>query len=152
MITFRFEHKRKKTSFDVEKILSDAPEGVMLIDSYECVVGTPMPQGYSELVLSTHAGDCLLLERWEDGGLQTEQHTSCLVPLSAARDAYEAIANAGMTRWESRKDVVALCGMSYVCKFRCSDGSYVRVGSGHMPEDGRDSFYAVRAALLRYYQ
>lgn len=142
-------HREKMTSSDVDAIIRSAPAGELLVDSFERVVGTPEEQGYSELVLYAHSPTQARLERYEDGGLESERMTAYLVPVSAVYDAYAAIRGAGMAHWNDRRDAVALCGMSYVCKFRCADGSYIRVSSGHMPEDGRAGFHAVRSALLR---
>ena len=145
----RFCHK-KPTSFDVDEIIRSMPAGDLLVDSYERVVGTPEEQGYSELVLYAHSDTQARLERYEDGGLESERMTAYLVPISAVYEAYAAIGDAGMARWNERRDAVAICGKSYVCKFRSADGSYTRVSSEHMPCDGTAAFGAVKAALSRF--
>ena len=139
-----------KASLDVEKILRETPAGEMLVDSYDRVVGTPEVQGFRELVLYAHSDTQARLERYEDGGLESERMTAYLVPLSAVCDAYAAIRSAGMAGWNDRRNMTAICGMSYVCRFRREDGSYTRVNSGHMPADGTAAFQSVSAALRRY--
>lgn len=142
--------KQNRTPFDVNTILRSAPAEALLIDSYERVVGTPMEMGYDELVLSAYSDDRLLLEHYVDGGLDSERITAYLVPLRAAHDAYGAVADAGMERWNERSDVTAICGKSYVCKFRGNDGEYTRVSSEAMPAIGVAAFNAVRSALRFY--
>ena len=137
---------------DVGDIIRSTPAGELLVDSYERVVGTPEEQGYSELVLYACSDTQARLECYEDGGLDSERMTACLVPISAVYDAYAAIIAAGMDGWAQRRDAVALCGMRYVCKFRAMDGAYTRVSSEQMPEDGAEAFRAVRAAIYRYMQ
>ena len=141
--------KKKKKRLSVDEI-EKLPQGTMLVDCFDRVVGTPMKRGYDELVLYAHSEGRLLLERYEDGGLDTEQKTAYLVPISAAEDAYSAIGAAGMERWNERHDTVAICGRSCVCKFRTPDGDYVRVSSDQMPKDGTASFHKVRASLGSY--
>lgn len=128
----------------------EKPVKTMLVDCYERVVGTPMEQGYTELVLYTHDQDTALLERYVDGGLDAERRTTFLVPLQAAQDAFDAIAQTQMAQWNDRKNTIAICGMMYVCKFPDGNGGYIRVSSEAMPEDGVHAFYAVRSAISAY--
>lgn len=141
--------QNKKTSADVIRICANAPAGEMLVDSYERVVGTPTPQGYSELVLYKHTDAEARLVRCEDGGLDTECVTEYLVPIEAAYEALTVIADTDMRGWNRRTDTVGICGMSYVCRFRTADGGYVRVSSEQMPEDGVSAFTAVRGSMAR---
>lgn len=122
----------------------------MLVDSFERVVGTPEVQGYSELVLYAYSDTQALLERYEDGGLESERMTAYLVPIEAAADALTAIRDAGMDDWNRRRDTAGICGKLYVCRYRMQDGTYNRVSSEQMPQDGIAAFGAVRAALSAY--
>jgi len=138
-----------KTLPDISSF-KDKPAGVMLLDCFERVVGTPEEQGYFELVAYTESDTHALLEKSTDGGTENERKTSYLIPVEAVQNAFDIISRYGMSDWNDRDDTVGICGMLFVCKFPLSDGSYVRVSSESMPDDGTAAFREVSGALCAY--
>lgn len=139
----------KKTQLDIKTYHGSEPD-TMLVDYFERTVGTPEVQPFYELVMYTHTDDTALLVRYTDGGTEDERCDRYIVPLAAAQDAFNAIRDSGMDRWNERKDTVSLNGKMYVCKFPDGSGGYIRVSSERMPEDGRNAFYQVCAAMSAY--
>ena len=150
MIMFSLFSCSNPNNLDINTYKKAEPN-TMLVDYYDRVVGTPMEQPYEELALYTHSDTQALLERYTNGGTEDEVRERYLVPLQAAQDAFDAIRESGMDKWNSRKSgMIAICGRICVCKFPDGGGGYIRVTSEHMPEDGAKAFAKVSAALAAY--
>ena len=128
---------------------AEIEEHVILIDYFERVVGTPEEQPYFEMVLSAYSETELLLDIYTEGDTPQEEKKSYIVPLSAYTDAAAVFTKHGMKTWNDRDDCYGITGKYYVCNIKVGD-QYIRVTSEHMPEDGKDAFYAVQSALQAY--
>ena len=124
--------------------------GVMLLDCFETVRGAEEDRGYEELVLyTTDDPSVLLLERYaaDADGEQTltKYHVSC----HAAELCYTIMENYDMRHWEEMDDTVSLDGVLKSCKFY-DNGTYVRVSTEQMPEDGENALAEIRLTLGDY--
>ena len=129
----------------------NAEKDTMLVDYFDRVVGTPEEQPYEELVLYTYSDTQALLEHYTNGDTEEETLDRYIVPIQAAQEAFDVIRKSGMNRWNDReKGMTAISGMAYVCKFPDGKGDYIRVTSGHMPEDGTRAFGEVKVVLMNY--
>lgn len=125
--------------------------GDLLVDLYTSSVATDGGDGYAEMTLYAYTSDQLKLVvyRQDDGG--TEQSTTYLVPRAALDRCCDVIEEAGMRTWnDSAEPLDGEEGAVTVCKFRDTDGSYVRVTSEAMPEDGAQAFARIRQVLQSY--
>jgi hypothetical protein len=127
-----------------------AVEKRMLLDYYTASAAVDEApgeeEGYYELVL--YDDDCsdLLLEEYCHGGTSNETVESCRVPRETAGHAKEIIMRYRMVEWKRMDDCDSLEGVIYVCRFNL-EGTYYRVTSEHMPQDGMDAFREVRELL-----
>ena len=136
----------KSRQYDIHSYL-DKPAGTLLVDWYSRTVGTPITMPYTELVLYTRSPDTVLLEHYTEGGSENERCDRYVVPAEEAQAVLDVIRKSGMERWNSRKELSAICGKSYVCKFPDGEGGYIRVTGEKMPQDGSRAFGEVSAAM-----
>ena len=128
-------------------------EGKMLIDYYTATVGTNGGDCHYELVLSTYRDGMEKLEVFEgddfEGG-KKETCTAYLVPAEASSRCYQLIDNAKMRTWNDKYDDSAICGGVTAVKFLDDDGTYTRVSTDKMPDDGERRMGEIRALLSGY--
>jgi hypothetical protein len=117
----------------------------MLADYYERMAGTADEQPYFELVLYTQDADHLLLEQYENG--RTDRET--VKQYTVSKDIYAKVMNLVKTydlaKWNETGSESAE-GVYRVVKYYDS-GTYIRVSTDRMPEDGQSAFDAVKQLL-----
>ncbi|MBR6766368.1 MAG: hypothetical protein IKM02_00285 [Clostridia bacterium] len=130
--------------------IPDEP-GIMLVDCYRAERGTEEEGGYHEFVLSTgEDGSALTLDEYRsDGGGDGESRAAYAVPEEAALRCYEFIEKAGFRSWKLRNDLVGADGVMLVCRFY-DNGSYIRVSSEEMPENGQKDLEDIWDILKAY--
>ena len=128
-------------------------EGKMLIDYYTAVVGTNGGDRHYELVLSTYRDGLEKLEVFEgddfEGG-KPETCTTYIVPSEASSRCYRIIEDSRMRVWNNKYGDSALCGGVTAVKFLDDDGTYIRVSTDKMPDDGESKMGQIRAVLSGY--
>lgn len=126
--------------------------GDLLVDLYTEAVATDGGDGYAEMTLYTYTSDRLrLIVYRQDAESDTEQRTTYLVPRAALSRCLEVIDDADMRSWnDTAQPLDGEEGAVTVCKFRDTDGSYVRVTSEAMPEGGAQAFARLRTVLQSY--
>ena len=126
--------------------------GDMLVDFYTESVATVGGDGHLEMVLSAYTTDqlCLTVYR-KDSPEESEVSTTYIVPYAAFSRCLDVIEDADMRSWnDSAEPLDGEEGAVTVCRFRDTDGSYVRVTSEAMPSDGAQAFAALREVLSSY--
>ena len=128
-------------------------EGKILIDYYTAVVGTNGGDHHYELVLSTYKDGKEKLEVFEgddfEGG-EPETCTTYIVPAEASSRCYQHIDDSQMRVWNNKYDGPAICGGVTAVKFLDDDGTYTRVSTDKMPDDGERRMGEIRALLSGY--
>ena len=123
----------------------------MLIDYYTATVATVGGDRHYELVLSRVAGsDNIRLDVYSGDEGEDEICVSYSVPTKAVDDCYELINRYEFRDWHKMNDLVGITGAVSVCRFRDVDGTYIRVSTESMPEDGRSQIDEIRAVIERY--
>lgn len=131
----------------------DDPEyGDLLVDLYTASVATDGGDGYAEMTLYAYTSDQLKLVVYQKADAEAEENgTTYIVPRAALSRCREVIDEAGMRSWNDNAEPLdGEEGAVTVCKFLEADGSYVRVTSEAMPENGAQAFAALREALQSY--
>ncbi len=118
---------------------------VMLADYYERMAGTADEQPYYELVLYTADDDHLLLEQYENGGTDRETVKQYTVSKDIYPKVMEAVKTYDMASW-NENGTESADGVYRVVKYYDS-GTYIRVSTDRMPENGRSAFDAVKQVL-----
>jgi hypothetical protein len=125
--------------------------GDLLVDLYTASAATNGGDGYVELTLYAYTSDQLKLVVYRQDDGNAEQSTTYLVPRAAFDRCCAVIDETGMRTWnDSAEPLDGEEGAVTVCKFRDTDGSYVRVTSEAMPEDGAQAFAQIRQVLQSY--
>lgn len=123
--------------------------GELLLDFYTSTVAAADGDGYDEMVLYAYTGDQLKLVVYrEDADAQSS--TTFLVPHAALERCRDVIDETGMRTWNDAEPADGEEGAITVCKFRDTDGAYVRVTSEAMPEGGAQAFERIREVLQSY--
>ncbi len=132
-------------------IEDDENEDVMLVDFYTASVATDGGDGHLEAVLYAYTSDqAKLIVYRKDSTEDAETSTTYIVPYTAVDRCYAVIDEENMRVWNDEAPADGEEGAITVCKFRESDGSYVRVTSQAMPADGSQAFSRMRETLLSY--
>ena len=118
---------------------------VMLADYYERSVGTADEQPYYELVLYTQGADLLLLEQYENGGTDRETMTQYTVSKDIYAKIIDLVKTYDLASWNETGSESA-DGVYRVIKYY-DNGTYIRVSTDRMPEDGLSAFDAVKQLL-----
>ena len=135
----------------VKTVDDESLTGDLLVDLYTASVATDGGDGYEEMTLYTYTSDRLRLVVYRQDGNDTERSTTYFVPRAALGRCLEVIDEADMRSWnDSAEPLDGEEGAVTVCKFRDTDGSYVRVTSEAMPEDGAQAFAQIRQVLQSY--
>ncbi len=127
-------------------------EPIIMVDYYETALGEVEDGGedeYYELVLYDDQNGELLLVEYRNGGTPQETETRYRVPMGVLTEALDVIYNARMNEWNDMPDTTSIDGALYVCRFNES-GSYTRVTSEQMPEDGLQAFSTLKTLLSAY--
>ena len=126
-------------------------EPVMMIDYYEATVATVGGDGYYEIVLSYVPHSSLLyLDVYSGGDGLEETSRRYSVPDEITDECYKIIDECNFRDWNANPDYYGITGAYYVCSFLDGDNGYIRVSSDHMPDNGRDLFMKIGAALGKY--
>lgn len=118
---------------------------VMLADYYERMAGTADEQPYYELVLYTQDADHLLLEQYENGGTDQESVTSYSVPKDVYTNVMDLVKTYDLANWNETGSESA-DGVYRVIK-HYDNGTYIRVSTDQMPDDGLSAFDDVKQVL-----
>ena len=144
-LIFRFVMPDHDVTIRVESKNISAVTKTVLVDYYAAAVAVEEApgeeKGYYEIVLFDDGGFELLLEEYTNGGTPNEQVRSCRVPREAANEAETLIERFGMREWNNLAEADSLEGAIYVCRFNIG-GSFCRVTSERMPDDGMEAFFA----------
>lgn len=128
-------------------------EGKVLIDYYTAIVGTNGGDCHNELVLSTYKDGREKLEAFEgddfEGG-EKETCTTYIVPSEASARCYRLIQDYRMRSWNNRYSDPGLCGAVTAVRFLDDDGTYTRVSTAKMPEDGKQKMDEIGSLLREY--
>ena len=127
------------------------PEGEIIVDYYSATVATVGGDCHDEYVLYS-TGNAENAKLCVYSGAENEEETAVtyIVPYEAVEKCYDAIDRAGFRDWNKIKDKYAIDGAVIVCKFREDDGTYVRVTTGDMPEDGKEKLSNIGIIIRGY--
>ncbi|MBR6916838.1 MAG: hypothetical protein IKN38_01515 [Clostridia bacterium] len=123
----------------------------MMVDYCRKTVATVGGDGYTETVLyyvDRYEAKLETYEKYEPD--EEETVVTYRVPYEAIERCYDVIAQENLRGWDEIEDKIGLCGAETVCKFREDDGSYVRVSTDDMPQDGEASIDRVGAVMYEY--
>lgn len=118
---------------------------VMLADYYERAAGTADEQPYYELVLYTQDADYLLLEQYENGGTDRETVKQYTVSKDIYTKVMDLVKTYDLAKWNETGSESAE-GVYRVVKYY-DNGTYIRVSTDRMPEDGLSAFNEVKQVL-----
>ena len=118
---------------------------IMLADYYERMAGTADEQPYYELVLYTQDADHLLLEQYENGGTNRESVKSYTVLRDVYSQVMDLVKTYDLAKWNETGSESAE-GVYRVVKYYDS-GTYIRVSTDQMSENGLSAFDAVKQVL-----
>jgi len=118
---------------------------VMLADYYERAAGTADEQPYYELVLYTQDADYLLLEQYQNGGTDRETVKQYTVSKDVYAKVMDVVKTNDLASWNETGSESAE-GVYRVVKYY-DNGTYIRVSTDRMPEDGQSAFNAVKQVL-----
>ena len=118
---------------------------VMLADYYERMAGTADEQPYYELVLYTQDADHLLLEQYENGGTDRETVKQYTVSKDIYAKVMDVVKTYDLASWNETGSESAE-GVYRVVKYY-DNGTYIRVSTDRMPEDGLSAFNEVKQVL-----
>ena len=125
-------------------------EGKMLIDYYTATVGTNGGDCHYELVLSSAQDGKAKLEVINKEPEKEETRVTYLVPYEAVDRCYEVIDSAKMRKWDKIGKDDPIDGAQTVVKFKDDNGSYIRVSTDKMPENGEQSMNRIKTILAEY--
>ena len=134
---------------DAEEI-TEADEPQMLVDYYTAVVATVGGDHSLERVLYAFSDEQAKLVVYTKADGEEEESESYLVPIEAVRKCYEIIRENELGQWNDRYDGPAMTGAVTVVKFREDDGSYVRVSTDAMPDDGEAIMDSIGSVMAGY--
>lgn len=138
-----------KNSMEID--VADDNTGVLLVDYYYAVVGTDGEDSHIEYVLrDLGRGDKAQLDVYRGDEENPEVSTSYLIPYKAVTECYGMIDSAKMREWNDTAPDSAIDGAVTAVKFRDDDGSYIRVSTDKMPEDGTRSMDSIKVILQGY--
>ncbi|MEE0843284.1 MAG: hypothetical protein U0L75_03040, partial [Ruminococcus sp.] len=127
------------------------PEETMEVDYYTAVVATAGGDRHDEMVLSDIGRtDRAKLDVYSADADSDETCVSYLVPYEAVDRCYEVIKKGKFAKWNEKYSDTALDGGMTAVKFRNDDGSYTRVSTDAMPDDGLRQMGEI-AAIIRGY-
>ena len=127
------------------------PEETMMVDYYTAVVATAGGDRHDEMVLSDIGrADRAKLDVYSADADSGETCVSYLVPYEAVDRCYEVINEGKFAEWNIKFSDTALDGGVTAVKFRNDDGSYTRVSTDAMPDDGLRQMGEI-AAIIRGY-
>ena len=133
---------------EIETLVTD--EDVMLVDYYTAVVGTVGGDHYTERVLYDYSDTQAKLTVYTKYDGEEEQSVSYLVPYEAVEKCREIIKKNKLNVWNKKYDGPAPTGGVTAVRFRCDDGSYVRVSTDAMPDDGERIMDSIGAVMQSY--
>lgn len=133
--------------FDAKDLSSENryPTGETLVDFYYEQNGST---GYEELLLYGYNSKEVTLCVYQGDASGQETRTDYLIPVELMDECLALLSDCGLESWESLDEPTSLEGTMIVCKYRKDDGSYVRVSSEQMPEDGEQTLAKIREFLL----
>lgn len=129
----------------------NVPAGTMLVDYYHSVKDAAGNGGYREMVLyATEDTNVLKLAIYEKADAQADEIcTEYSVPYKAAEECYDIIEKHRLHSWNEMEDAVSLDGVLTVCRYYDS-GSYIRVSTEQMPENGQQIMDSIGNAMQKY--
>ena len=139
-----------KYSVKNSMIQETQPDSEMLVDYYTAVVGTDGFDSHYELVLSSAQDGKAKLEVINKEPEKEETRVTYLVPYEAVDRCYEVIDSAKMRKWDKIGKDDPIDGAQTVVKFKDNNGSYIRVSTDKMPENGEQSMNRIKTILAEY--
>ncbi len=126
-------------------------EDVMLLDFYTATVAAADDDGgHLEMALyTTVSGKWKLLVYRQESQEEPETCTAYNVPYMAVDKCFAILDEENVRAWND-EPTDGEEGAVTVCKFRDTDGTYVRVTSEAMPEGGARAFARIRETLQSY--
>lgn len=127
------------------------PAETMMIDYYTAVTGTDGGDRSDEMTLTRieENGD-LRLDVYSKEAGSDETCVSYIVPDEAADRCYEVIYAGKFDEWNDKYPDSPLDGSVTSVKYRNGDGSYTRVSTDAMPDDGPDQMNKIRKIMSGY--
>ncbi len=124
-------------------------EPEMLVDYYCVTVATDGGDGYSELVLiSDQDGYGYILESYEKSDETGETCVRYLISENEADAVLDLIEELGLREWNSCEEYDSVTGVIASVKFYYK-GSYIKVSSEKMPENGMEAIEKIGEALRK---
>ncbi|MBQ6849478.1 MAG: hypothetical protein IJN77_00375 [Oscillospiraceae bacterium] len=134
---------------DTPEPADNLPAGTMVMDYY--CKATADAGGYSEMVLSTtdDSNTLQLSVYTKTDETASEQCTEYFVPYKTALECYTLIESESLKQWSHISDTVSTDGTLIVFKFY-DNGSYIRVSSDNMPENGEIVLNRISNTMMKY--
>lgn len=127
------------------------PEETMMVDYYTAVVATAGGDSHEEMVLiDIGRTDRAKLDVYSAEADSGETCVSYLVPYEAVDRCYEVINEGKFAEWNKKFSDTALDGGVTAVKFRNDDGSYTRVSTDALPDDGLRRMGEIAAVMRGY--
>lgn len=124
----------------------------LLVDYYYAVVGTDGGDSSCELVLYTYSDTELKLSVFSKSDGEDESRADYLVPVTAFEECEKVIKQNKFGVWNDKYDDIGMDGSKTVVKYKNDDGSYTRVSSDRIPDDGLKKMNDIQTVLRSYVQ
>ncbi|MBR1732008.1 MAG: hypothetical protein IJ725_06215 [Ruminococcus sp.] len=141
-----------KNSMVYEPEPDGAFQETMLVDYYTATVATDGGDNSRELVLYYYSDTEVRLSVFYKSDGEDERRYNYIVPREALEKCQEIIKKYKLKDWNDKYEDTGLdCGVTVV-KFRQDDGSYIRVSTDCMPDNGEAKMDEIGALLSGYAQ
>lgn len=142
----KLECKSKNTMIDIPE-----DDDIILVDYCRKTIATVGGDGYYEIVLYYYSDTEVKLSiyQWYEGD-DEESCVNYVVPYEVVDKCYDIIKKNKLKEWNKRYDDVGIGGGVTVCKFRDDDGTYIRVSTDAMPDNGKDILSQIRQTMESY--
>ena len=125
-------------------------EETMLVDYYHAVVATVGGDNSHELVLYEYSDDKLKLSVFDADEDSGETRTDYLVPKKVLDECKEVIKRNKFDKWNKKYEDIGMDGAVTVVKYQKDDGSYERISTDRMPDDGIQKMGEIQTVLSKY--
>ncbi len=125
-------------------------EGQLLVSYYEAEYTAEEKKNYTEWALyASDSPEWVTLSVFVNDG-SGEVRTDYRVPVDAVLDCYGVITFYEMETWKDQKDLISQDGAIQVCRFTAKDGTFYRVSTEAMPENGTKAFSRMKDAVTEF--